>query len=111
MSTANSIDTARLNLLLNELRLPAIKVLWPQFAEQSDKEGWPAAAFGDLPCPAMVARKRAAGQPSLSAKLRPQQLDGWQPQLVEQQIEARGVNGVGRAHAAPPISPAPTRHS
>jgi DNA replication protein DnaC len=45
MSTANTIDTARLNLLLNELRLPAIKVLWPQFAEQSDKEGWPAARF------------------------------------------------------------------
>ncbi|WP_210250776.1 IS21-like element ISBj11 family helper ATPase IstB [Bradyrhizobium hipponense] len=45
MSTANTVDTARLNLLLNELRLPAIKVLWPQFAEQSDKEGWPAARF------------------------------------------------------------------
>jgi DNA replication protein DnaC len=44
MNTAN-VDTARLNLLLNELRLPAIKVLWPQFAEQSDKEGWPAARF------------------------------------------------------------------
>lgn len=45
MSVANPVDTARLNLLLNELRLPAIKVLWPQFAEQSDKEGWPAARF------------------------------------------------------------------
>ena len=37
------IDAARLSLLLNELRLPAIKVLWPQFAETADKEGWPAA--------------------------------------------------------------------
>lgn len=45
MNTATTVDTARLNLLLNELRLPAIKVLWPQFAEQSDKEGWPAARF------------------------------------------------------------------
>jgi DNA replication protein DnaC len=45
MNTANTVDTARLNLLLNELRLPAIKVLWPQFAEKSDKEGWPAARF------------------------------------------------------------------
>jgi DNA replication protein DnaC len=45
MNTTNTVDTARLNLLLNELRLPAIKVLWPQFAEQSDKEGWPAARF------------------------------------------------------------------
>lgn len=38
-----TIDTSRLTLLLNELRLPAIKHLWPQFTERSDKEGWPAA--------------------------------------------------------------------
>jgi DNA replication protein DnaC len=37
-----NIDTTRLTLLLNELRLPAIKHLWPQFTERSDKEGWPA---------------------------------------------------------------------
>lgn len=37
------IDTARLTLALNELRLPAIKALWPRFTEQADKEGWPAA--------------------------------------------------------------------
>src|SRR5213596_1420788 len=43
MNTNNVTDTARLSLLLNELRLPAIKLLWPQFAEQADKEGWPAA--------------------------------------------------------------------
>lgn len=41
----NLIDPARLSLLLNELRLPASKVIWPQFAEQADKEGWPAARF------------------------------------------------------------------
>lgn len=40
-----SIDAARLSLMLNELRLPAIKHLWPGFAEQADKEGWPAARF------------------------------------------------------------------
>src|SRR5437660_121525 len=45
MNTNNVTDTARLSLLLNELRLPAIKLLWPQFAEQADKEGWPAARF------------------------------------------------------------------
>jgi DNA replication protein DnaC len=38
-----TIDTTRLTLLLNELRLPAIKHLWEKFAERSDKEGWPAA--------------------------------------------------------------------
>jgi DNA replication protein DnaC len=45
MKTNNTIDTARLGLLLNELRLPAIKIMWPGFAEQADKEGWPAARF------------------------------------------------------------------
>ena len=45
MSTTQAVDAARLSLLLNELRLPAIKTVWPQFAEQADKEGWPAARF------------------------------------------------------------------
>lgn len=45
MNTASTVDTTRLNLLLKVLRLPAINVLWPQFAEQPDKEGWPAARF------------------------------------------------------------------
>ena len=39
----DTIDKTRLTLLLNELRLPAIKHLWEQFAERSDKEGWTAA--------------------------------------------------------------------
>jgi DNA replication protein DnaC len=41
----NAADAARLAFLLNELRLPAIKHLWPDLAAQSDKEGWPAARF------------------------------------------------------------------
>jgi len=40
-----AIDAARLKLILNDLRLPAIKQGWPRIAEQSDKEGWPAARF------------------------------------------------------------------
>jgi DNA replication protein DnaC len=43
MTASDPIDAARLNLLLNELRLPAIKHLWPAFTERADKEGWPAA--------------------------------------------------------------------
>jgi DNA replication protein DnaC len=39
------VDPARLSLLLNELRLPASKMIWPQFAERADNEGWPAARF------------------------------------------------------------------
>ena len=41
--TSTDIDAARLTLALNELRLPAIKALWPRCAEQADKEGWRAA--------------------------------------------------------------------
>lgn len=39
------IDAARLGVMLTELRLPTIKSMWPRFAEQADKEGWPAARF------------------------------------------------------------------
>src|SRR3954452_11395698 len=42
MTSASAIDTARLGLMLTELRLPTIKGVWPQFAERADKEGWPA---------------------------------------------------------------------
>mgnify|MGYP001616397817 FL=1 len=31
--------------MLNELRLPTISRLWPEFAQRSDKEGWQAARF------------------------------------------------------------------
>ena len=43
MSNPISVDAARLELMLTELRLPAIKSMWPTLAAQSDKEGWPAA--------------------------------------------------------------------
>jgi DNA replication protein DnaC len=43
MSHSVSADGARLDLMLTELRLPAIKSMWASIAEQSDKEGWPAA--------------------------------------------------------------------
>ena len=42
---SQSIDAARLTLILNDLRLPAIKQGWSSFAERADKEGWPAARF------------------------------------------------------------------
>ena len=41
MSTA----AARLQFVLNELRLPTVKRLWAVLAEQSNKEGWPAERF------------------------------------------------------------------
>ena len=42
MTKAHNVDAQRLSFILNELRLPAIKVIWPEFAERADKEGWPA---------------------------------------------------------------------
>ena len=39
--------SGRTALMLNELHLPTIKRLWPEFAERSDKEGWPAGRFLD----------------------------------------------------------------
>ena len=42
---SQSIDSARLSLILNDLRLPAIKQGWAAFAERSDREAWPAARF------------------------------------------------------------------
>ena len=45
MKTTSSVDAARVELLLADLRLPAIKLMWKKLAEQADKEGWPAARF------------------------------------------------------------------
>ena len=33
------------DLVLTDLRLPAIKLVWPDLASRADKEGWPAARF------------------------------------------------------------------
>lgn len=43
MSDTLTLDTARLPLLLGELRLPTVARLWPEFAERADREGWTAA--------------------------------------------------------------------
>ena len=45
MTSSNTIDAARVELLLSELRLPAVKLMWATLAARADKEGWPAARF------------------------------------------------------------------
>jgi len=45
MKRTNPVDAARVELLLAELRLPAVKLVWADLAAQADKEGWPAARF------------------------------------------------------------------
>src|SRR2546423_6500423 len=45
MRTTDPSNAARVELLLAELRLPAVKLVWADLAAQADKEGWPAARF------------------------------------------------------------------
>lgn len=45
MTSMDPADAARINLALNELRLPAMKLMWPTLAATANKEGWPAARF------------------------------------------------------------------
>ena len=44
-SSSTTVDAARVELLLSDLRLPGVKAIWLKLAAQSDKEGWPAARF------------------------------------------------------------------
>ena len=39
----SAVDTAQLDLMFTELRMPSAKAMWRQLAERADKEGWPAA--------------------------------------------------------------------
>jgi DNA replication protein DnaC len=45
MTATDPVDAARVGLLLGDLRLPAIKHIWSDFAERADREGWPAGRF------------------------------------------------------------------
>ncbi len=37
-----TVETAKLPILLSNLRLPTIACFWPEFCIKADKEGWPA---------------------------------------------------------------------
>jgi DNA replication protein DnaC len=44
-TAGNTPDAAGVPIMLTELRLPTIKRLWAELAEQSNREGWPAERF------------------------------------------------------------------
>ena len=44
-AAAKTAEAARLPIMLTELRMPTMKRLWAQVAEQSNREGWPAERF------------------------------------------------------------------
>ena len=39
----SGVDTAQLDLMFTELRLPTFRAAWTQLAQRADTEGWPAA--------------------------------------------------------------------
>ena len=39
----SAVDTAQLDLMFTELRLPTFKAAWAELAERADADGWPAA--------------------------------------------------------------------
>jgi DNA replication protein DnaC len=43
MSDTPTVDTARLPVLLSQLRLPTVALLWPALTATADRESWPAA--------------------------------------------------------------------
>ncbi|EHS51118.1 IstB domain-containing protein ATP-binding protein, partial [Rhizobium sp. PDO1-076] len=43
MRSSDPVDTARLSLMLTDLRLPGISRAWHTFTERADTESWPAA--------------------------------------------------------------------
>ena len=45
MKTTNPVDAARIELLLADLRLPAIKSMWAKLAEQSTRKAGPPLGF------------------------------------------------------------------
>ena len=43
MTATITSDTARLPVMLTQLRLPTVARLWPTISETADRDGWPAA--------------------------------------------------------------------
>ena len=57
-TTTDPGDAARIELVLAELRLPAIKLVWASLAAQADKEGWPAGRFLEALAEHEIAQRR-----------------------------------------------------
>ena len=58
-AAAKTAEAARLPIMLTELRMPTMKRLWSQLAEQSNREGWPAERFLSVLLSHLVAEQHA----------------------------------------------------
>jgi hypothetical protein len=67
MKTTDPVDAARVELLLADLRLGAIKLMWTKLAAQSDKEGLARSAFPGGARRARDGRSRAAAASSVTS--------------------------------------------
>lgn len=126
MTQSQAVDAAKLTILLNSLRLPAMKQMWPQFADEADKDGWPAARFlSALSEHELAERNRRRIQRHLAeARLLPgKTLDGFEFEAVSMISKAQimalsagdgwlntganllvfGPPGVGKSHIASAI--------
>jgi hypothetical protein len=104
--SAIEVDTTRLPLLLHELRLPAIARLWSEFADRTDKEGWPAARFLAALAELEIAERgrRRIVRHLAEADLPPgKTLDNFDFSVVPMLSKAR-------AWHLPPVMPGSTRH-
>ena len=67
MTTTNTVDAARVELLLSELRLPGVKLIWAKLAEQSDTPARSLAAGADVQRPGsceQLKRPRSIDRPT-----------------------------------------------
>jgi hypothetical protein len=69
MKTTDPGDAVRIELLLAELRLPAVKLVWASLAAQADKEGWPAGRFLAALAEHEIAERSADASNAISPKL------------------------------------------
>ena len=103
MNATVKIDAVRVELLLNELRLPGIKLIWAALAETADKEGWPAARFlAALAEQEMVERSRRRFERHLEeARLPPgKTLDAFDFDAVADDLEGAGASARRRRRLA-----------
>ena len=70
MKKTNATDAARIELLLAELRLPAMKLMWADLAARADKEGWPASRSASITAPSSASQPRSCAMASSSTMVR-----------------------------------------
>ena len=80
MTAAITSDTARLPIMLTQLRLPTVARLWPTISETADRDGWPAARTLAALLEHEIAER---AQRRIARHLLEARLPGWRCRLLE----------------------------